>query len=318
MHYIVFDLEWNQSPRGKAGERAGLPFEIIEIGAVRLDEDRNILDSFSEYIRPRVYRKLHHKTQEILHLDPKELAEARSFKEVIEDFFRWCGEDCRMCTWGSMDLTELQRNLHFFRQKNPFPRPLFYYDVQKLFSLAFEDGKSRRSLKDAVEYLGLEEDIPFHRALDDTLYTARILQKIDMEAVGQYISVDYFRLPQKAEEELHLVFDRYAKDVSRRFATREQAMADKKITSTKCYLCGRSLRKKVRWFSGNGKNYLCLAYCPEHGYMKGKLRLKKAERGGVFAVKTLKSVDEEGAETVRRKKKETDKKKRKKKAEEKA
>ena len=31
MHYIVFDLEWNQSPRGKAGERAGLPFEIIEI-----------------------------------------------------------------------------------------------------------------------------------------------------------------------------------------------------------------------------------------------------------------------------------------------
>ena len=48
-------------------------------------------------------------------------------------------------------------DLHFFRQKNPFPRPLFYYDVQKLFSLAFEDGKSRRSLKDAVEYLGLEE-----------------------------------------------------------------------------------------------------------------------------------------------------------------
>ena len=149
----------------------------------------------------------------------------------------------------------------------------------------------------------MRRDIPFHRALDDTLYTARILQKIDMEAVGQYISVDYFRLPQKAEEELHLVFDRYAKDVSRRFATREQAMADKKITSTKCYLCGRSLRKKVRWFSGNGKNYLCLAYCPEHGYMKGKLRLKKAERGGVFAVKTLKSVDEEGAEAVRRKKK---------------
>ena len=38
MEYIVLDLEWNQSPRGKAGERRGMPFEIIEIGAVKLDE----------------------------------------------------------------------------------------------------------------------------------------------------------------------------------------------------------------------------------------------------------------------------------------
>ena len=42
MDYIVLDLEWNQSPRGKAGERFGLPFEIIEIGAVRLDESRTV------------------------------------------------------------------------------------------------------------------------------------------------------------------------------------------------------------------------------------------------------------------------------------
>lgn len=317
MHYIVFDLEWNQSPRGKSGERAGMPFEIIEIGAVRLDEDLQVCGSFSEFIKPRVYRQLHHKTKEILHLDMKELEKARSFREVIGDFFRWCGEDYMMCTWGSMDLTELQRNMAFFRQKNPLSRPLFYYDIQKLFSLAYEDGKSRRSLKDAVEYLGMEEDIPFHRALDDTLYTAGIMQRLDMDAVRQYVSVDYFRLPSRKAEELHLVFERYAKDVSRRFPTREHAMADKEITSTRCYRCGRRLRKKIRWFSGNGKNYLCLAYCPEHGYMKGKLRLKKAEQGGIFAVKTLKLVSEEDAALIRQKKKEIEKKKREKKRQDK-
>ena len=47
--------------------------------------------------------------------------------------------------------------------------------------------------------------------------------------------------------------------------------------------------------------------------MKGKLRLKKAERGGIFAVKTRKLVSEEGAEAVRHKKKELEKKKREKK-----
>lgn len=313
MEYIVLDLEWNQSPRGKAGERRGMPFEIIEIGAVKLDESMTVLSQFDEVIKPAVYRQLHHKTKEILHLEMEELAKARSFKAVAEDFFRWCGDDYMMCTWGSMDLTELQRNLNFFRVKNSMKKPLLYYDVQKLFSILYEDGKSRRSLRDAVEYLEIEEDIPFHRAIDDTLYTVKILQKMDWEAVKQYVSVDYFRPPEKKEEELRLIFASYAKDVSRIFAGKEELLSDREILSSRCYVCGRSLRKKIRWFSGNGKNYLCLALCPEHGYMKGKLRLKKAERGGIFAVKTRKLVSEEGAEAVRQKKKELEKKKREKK-----
>ena len=38
MNYIVLDLEWNQCPSGKRREDPSLPFEIIEIGAVRMDE----------------------------------------------------------------------------------------------------------------------------------------------------------------------------------------------------------------------------------------------------------------------------------------
>ena len=42
MNYIVFDLEWNQSPGGKRWSNSRLPFEIIEIGAVKLNErERN-------------------------------------------------------------------------------------------------------------------------------------------------------------------------------------------------------------------------------------------------------------------------------------
>ncbi|MCI6795351.1 MAG: DNA polymerase III, partial [Lachnospiraceae bacterium] len=46
MNYIVFDLEWNQCPYGKNREVRELPFEIIEIGAVKLDADRNYVDSY--------------------------------------------------------------------------------------------------------------------------------------------------------------------------------------------------------------------------------------------------------------------------------
>ena len=37
--FIVLDLEWNQSPAGKEGSMNRLPFEIIEIGAVKLNKN---------------------------------------------------------------------------------------------------------------------------------------------------------------------------------------------------------------------------------------------------------------------------------------
>ena len=35
MNYIVLDLEWNQSYRGKKYSIEEMPFEIIKIGAVK-------------------------------------------------------------------------------------------------------------------------------------------------------------------------------------------------------------------------------------------------------------------------------------------
>ena len=48
MNYIVFDLEWNQCPYGKGQENERIPFEIIEIGAVKLNSERQIIDTSGE------------------------------------------------------------------------------------------------------------------------------------------------------------------------------------------------------------------------------------------------------------------------------
>ena len=88
----------------------------------------------------------------------------------------------------------------------------------------------------------------------------------------------------------------------------EEILKDKEISDIICVKCSRMLRKKIRWFSSNQKFYFCLAVCPEHGYMKGKIRMKKSEDGSFFAVKTTKLVGEEGAAYVEQKKEETKKK----------
>lgn len=292
MNYIIFDLEWNQCPDGKAKEDPSLPFEILEIGAVKLNSEKQEIDRFHELIQPSVYKKLHPMTQSIIHLSIDKLAKADLFPSVCERFYEWCGPDAVYCTWGSLDLLELQRNMRYYHMENHFPFPLKYLDIQKLYSICFDDGKSRKSLETAVEELLLQKSGSFHAALADAIYTSEILKLIPDEPFHSFYSIDYFRSPQNRREEIYVVFDGYSKFVSKEFSSKKELMKDRKVTSTRCYLCGKSAKKKIRWFASGGKNFSCLAYCEEHGYLKGKIRLKKCENSNsFFCVKTIKQID---------------------------
>lgn len=309
MQYIVIDLEWNQSLDGKPG-KTGLTFEIIEIGALKLNERWEVTGEFQEVVQPQLYPRMNEIIGGMVPISQEELDGARTFPEVMGDFLEWCGSEPVFCTWGSMDLWELQKNMDYYGVKNPFPRPLYYYDIQKLYSLCFDDGKSRISLETAVERLSLKKKEAFHRAKQDCAYTAQVLSKLDWQRMRRMISVDYYRLPRNREEEIWLVFPGYAKYVSREFDSKEEAMKDKRVTAAVCCRCRRTLRKKIQWFSPGGKIYYCLAECPEHGYVQGKIRIKKSEEDKTFAVKTLKLVPEETAERIRLRKEEIKEKKR--------
>lgn len=295
MNYIIMDLEWNQSNTGTEKEVRELPFEIIEIGAIKLNKDHKMIDEFSELIKPVVYKEMHHITRKLIHLQIEELEKGRPFPEVMGQFLNWCGEDYIFCTWGPLDLTELQRNIRFYGMKPLCDRPMAFLDVQKLFSIVYEDSKTRRALEYAVDFLEMEKDIPFHRAFSDAYYTAKILAGLPDPAIEKLVSYDVFMTPKTREDEIHVVFDSYAKFISREFADKTEALADREVSSTKCYLCHKNLRKKIKWFSPNGRHYYSLAYCDKHGYMKGKIRIRKAESDRVYVVKTLKFISEEDA-----------------------
>ena len=100
MNYIVFDLEWNQCPYGKGQENERIPFEIIEIGAVKLNSERQIIDQYQVLIQPRVYKKLHHRTREIIQMDMKLLErEGIPFYRAVKEFLNGA---VRMpfCSWA--------------------------------------------------------------------------------------------------------------------------------------------------------------------------------------------------------------------------
>ena len=55
MNYIIFDFEWNNAFNYAIKKSIN---EIIEIGAVKLDRNLNIVDTFKQLIKPKVSRKI--------------------------------------------------------------------------------------------------------------------------------------------------------------------------------------------------------------------------------------------------------------------
>ncbi len=313
MNYIVFDLEWNQCPYGKGQENHRIPFEIIEIGAVKLNSDRQIIDEFQVLVQPRVYKKLHFRTKEIIQLDIKDLEKGEPFYKAIREFMHWCGEDFQFCSWGNTDLLELQRNMKYYGVLSLLKGPIRYIDAQKLFSLVFEDGDSRKALEYAVDFLQIEKDMNFHRAFGDAWYTAKVFSKLDATVVDTYYSIDCYQNPKSKEEEIRIVYPDYEKFISREYELKEELLLDKEMATSRCCICGKSVRKKIRWFSSGQKTYYCLAKCGSHGWLKGKIRVKKTEDGKIFGVKTMKLTDEAEAELIREKKEEIKRKRKEKK-----
>ena len=300
MNYIVLDLEWNQGNTDVEPEQEDIPFEIVEIGAIKLNEEKQMVGEFSQLVKPQVYHELHHITRKLIHLQMQELEKGREFPEVAMEFMEWCGKDCVFCTWGPLDLTELQKNMKHYGLPALTDKPLKYYDVQKLFSLAFEDHKSRRTLEYAVDFLKIEKDIPFHRAFSDAYYTAHVLNKIKNPAVLSHYSFDTFVKPADRDSEVHVVFDNYAKYISREFQDKTEALTDKEVTSCRCYICHKNIKRKIRWFTTNGKHYYAISYCDKHGYMKGKIRIRKSsDSDKIYVVKTEKFISLEEAQQIK-------------------
>jgi len=298
MHYIVFDLEWNQSQTPSLS-LPELPFEIIEIGAVKLDKSGRIVSRFSELVRPSAYPSVNPIIKKVTKLDSALLNCAADFSFVCADFLEWCGTDPVFCTWGCNDLTVLRSNMDYHKIEYAFPSPLTYYDAQKIFSLQFGNGKERVALETAVEQLALPHADDFHRALQDAYYTACVWQHLDIKRFGAYLSVDYYALPAKGEY-WNFDFGTYTKMVTGLYESKAAAMQDEEICRVRCSRCGEYCDMLVPWFAVSTRYYLTLAECPTHGKMQAKLRWKSLE-DGVFAVKTVKAANKEKADRVRKK-----------------
>ena len=295
MQYIVLDLEWNQpiSYHSTAYKSVGgkLLFEMIQIGAVKVNEQYEVVDSFSQLIQPQHYVRLHPRISRITHITEDDLDDAPQFNEAIAAFADWCGDDYALLTWGCDDISVLNQNMTFFKCETDLPK---IYDAQRLFGEFIGNTKERKGLKAAMEMLEIdpdEDNMPFHNAVNDAYYTALVFAKMpDPSKVLEY--------PLTARKLQHL--DRTKKESTAilRIRSSKDAFKSAAVMNPPCPVCGKRMEVPEGYVRQRNDQYMALADCPQHGLAFVRIALGKNDEGKRIMTRSSSLSDEQSAPYV--------------------
>ena len=282
MQYVVLDLEWNQptSYSSYAYKEVGgkLMFELIQIGAVKVDEYLNVIDSFSQFIHPVHYTKLNPRIRRITHIEQEDLEDAPEFCEAMQSFSKWCGDDYVMLTWGCDDISVLYQNMTFFKcdvQLKPM------YDLQRLYGeIVGGNSKDRKGLKAAMEQMNIspdEDSRPFHNAVNDAYYTALIFSTFpEPEKVFNY---------PLAPKKLQHIERKKECQIIVKIKNAQDGMHSVAATNPNCPVCGKKLELSEGYVKQKDGSLVALCECAQHGLIFSRLRFSKNDDGKAIMIR---------------------------------
>lgn len=262
MNYIIFDLEWNNA---YSYAKKGFMNEIIEIGAVKLNERLEIVDTFKQLILPKITKKLSGRCKSLTNITNEELKQnGIPFADAIKDFSRWSrGDGNVFMSWSNSDLYVLTNNYQTFLGNLNIDFITKYCDAQKYcMSFIERENSNQISLADCGETFGIEIDVDkLHRALTDCYLTAECLKKVfDKDKLQNYIhdcdSSFFERLiykPYLIVKPVTQLFDVYKQDLlcpvckSKMVRLKDFECVNKSFRCpAKCKKCGKTYWTTVR------------------------------------------------------------------------
>lgn len=281
MNYIVVDLEWNQAMSSKSSVFNKLPIklrgEIIEIGAVKLDENMQPADEFTIDVKPVYFKRMHYKVKKLTGFDKERLAKGYSFRDAFEKFREWCGDDVTFLTWGCDDRGIMEQNIIIHDLDWDWIAD--WINLQLIYNMQTDGDKNQKSLATAMEHFNIEQTRVAHDALGDAYNTALVCTKLDIaQGLAQY--EDASRMlslrthkqqsgENKGPEPLeHLVFPGYI--------SKSEAFADSELINLPCPDCSKELSCQ-RWINQGDQRYMNIYSCPDCGSYLLRLKFRKHE-----------------------------------------
>lgn len=189
MAYIVLDLEWNQAMSSHASIYNYLPIhlsgEIIQIGAVKLDENFCPAEEFQSDVKPVYFRNMHYKVKKLTGIDKERLSHSQTFPSVFDRFRAWCGEGAVFVTWGYDDRRIMEQNIIVHDLDWDWIDD--WVNLQLIYNLQTGGDKNQKSLASAMEHFSIEQTRTAHDALGDAYNTALVCSRLDSRQVWNSI-----------------------------------------------------------------------------------------------------------------------------------
>lgn len=282
MNYIALDLEWNQSFNRKytVREPVNLYGEIVQIGAVKVDEDYHMLKTFKILVTPQYYHRMHRKVSRLTGITNEDLKYGFPFPVALKHFQRWCGEDFAFLTWGSCDVKILQENMALHKlDASWLPKA---YDVQMIFDHQITQEHRQVSLTQAMETLKVEAWTT-HDALNDARNTVCICQHLDMEkGLSEYAAL------QKSYSSHHEV---KKSDFSKTYEAKEVALVDPELIRFRCPLCGKDVVCKDIVMQNSDKS-IGIGLCDDGDELLVRFRFRKGTDGRLHVSRIVHEMNE--------------------------
>ena len=304
MSYIVMDLEWNQAMSSHASIFNHLPIhlsgEIIQIGAVKLDEDFYPREEFSSDVKPVFFRSMHYKVKKLTGLNKERLSHSDTFPDVFQRFREWCGDNVTFITWGYDDRRVMEQNIIVHDLDWDWIDD--WINLQLIYNIQTDGDKNQKSLATAMEHFGIEQTRTAHDALGDAYNTALVCSRLDFaEGLDQYdnaahlLSNHVSSSRTSSEEDDALEHRSFGS-----FPSRAEAFLDPEVAKIVCPECGTPLTLS-RWVNQGDRRYMTLGECQAHGKHLVRLKFRKAEDGSWSVNRILYKADPEKEQFYREK-----------------
>ena len=156
--------------------------EIVQIGAVMMNEAYEIIDSFTTFVRPD-YGKIDYFISSLTGIANKDVKHAPGLAEALQNMMEWFGDRrIRFYAWSNTDYNQIRGEILdkkldeetyaiFLNKEN-------WVDYQHIVNVRFKIGRSL-ALSDALQMTELDVDGRLHDGLADAMNTARIISKLE-------------------------------------------------------------------------------------------------------------------------------------------
>ena len=178
MNYIIVDFEMNPIAREYMAEKQICRSEIIEIGAVIMDENYLLLGEFKTLVKPQYNETISKKYETLTGITTQMVQNAPEFVTAYEMFANWCKSyegDYQVYAWSDSDYNQLVAEMKLKNYSNEEKLELLghWYDFQKEYTEKL--GLERIiSLEKALDYAGVDFKGHMHDALCDAKNTAEL------------------------------------------------------------------------------------------------------------------------------------------------